>query len=445
MIKSAIAVLTLLLLSGALTGAASPAPGDDAGQGTQARMAPQIPPSGNLKLPEGVSLERPLSEDHAVAIALWNNAALQADLAALAVARADLLDAGLLRNPTLQLLLPFGYTQFEMLLNLPGEVLWQRPKRVAAAKVEVDRVAQGLEQNGLDVVRDVRCAYYDLQLAADRVRLSQEAVKLRTEIAALTDKRLRAGDISELEANAARIEVSTAEEQLARNQSARMSAHARLRFLLGLESEQVNFEIAARDTSGAAASSVPVVPGIEDLFKDAFAHRPDLLAATLAIEAAAGRAKWERSRTFAFAELLSIKRGAGLDFSPRGGLLAELPVFHRNKGGITRADSEVERAGAQYLAVHHRIAQEVREARTQLLQANESLVHYRSRILPQAEEGVRLAGIAFQAGEESYLLVLEATRSVIDARMREVELVNEQRRALAQLERSIGRRRDAKF
>jgi cobalt-zinc-cadmium efflux system outer membrane protein len=100
-----------------------------------------------------------------VAIALWNNAALQADLAALKVARADLLDAGLLRNPTLQLLLPFGYTQFEMLLNLPGEILWQRPKRVAAAKIETDRVARGLEQNGLDLVRDVRCAYYDLQLA----------------------------------------------------------------------------------------------------------------------------------------------------------------------------------------------------------------------------------------------------------------------------------------
>ena len=400
---------------------------------------PAIPP---VRLPDGISLDVPLSEEDAVAVALWNNAAFQADLAALGLAKVDLLEAGLLRNPTLQMLLPFGYSQFEMLLNLPGEVFWQRPKRVAAAKIEVERVATGLEQNGLDLARNVREVFADLQLAKARMRLGEDAVRLRREILELTEVRLRAGDIGEMEANAARTELSMAEEQAARFAREHVLVHGRLRFLLGLEVERRTFDIAPPGGSGTPdeAASYSQAADVEALQETAFANRPDLGAAALAIEAAAGRAKWERSKLFAFAGLLSIKQGAGLDFSPRGGFLIELPVFQRNQGGISRADLEVERAGLQYLVVHQRISQEVREAYGQFQQARKSLQFYRSSILPQAEERMRLAEKSHQSGEESYLFVLDATRRMTDARLREAELVSDLRRASARLDRSIGRR-----
>lgn len=402
-------------------------------------------PAAPLKLPQGIALDRPLTEEDSVAIALWNNAALHLDLAALGVAKADLIDAGLLRNPTLQVLLPFGYTQFEMLLNLPAEVFWQRPRRVAAARIEVDRVAKGLEQNGLDLVRDVRIAFWEVILAKERVELGQEAVRLRRQILGLVEARLRAGDVSELEANAARMDLSTAEEQATRFEAERGIAHGRLRYLLGLEDDTLAFDVAPRTVSGAVdpmAASPP--PSLESLQKAALGNRPDLRGAALAIESAAKRANWEHSKLFALGALLSIKQGAGLDFSPRGGLLMELPIFHRNKGGITRADAEVERAGLQYLAVHQRISHEVREALTQYQRATESLQQYRTRILPQAAEGVRLAEKGYKSGDQSYLFVLEATRRLLDARLREVELVNELRRSSVQLDRSVGRKRDAK-
>lgn len=397
------------------------------------------------KIPEGIALQAGLSEDDAVAIALWNNAAFQAELSALGITRADLLEAGQLRNPTLQMLLPVGYKQFEMLLNMPAEVFWQRPRRVEAAKIEVERVSKGLEQNGLELIRDVRVAFSGLMLAQDRSRFAGEAVELRRQISALTEIRFRLGDISELEANAAKVDLSVAEEQAARIALEVKQAHDRLRFLIGLEAEQLAFDIKPEKTNPGSANPEPQIPTQpkEALMRDALSYRPDLRAAALAIEAAAGRAKWERSRLFAFAGLLSIKQGAGLDFSPRGGLLAELPVLNRNKGAISRADAEVERAGLQYLAVHHRISQEVREAYSSMQQATESLHRYRTRILPQTLEGLHLAEKAYQNGDESYLFVLEAARGLTDARMREVDLSHQLRSALAQLDRSIGRKHDA--
>ena len=95
-----------------------------------------------------------ITEDEAVRLAVERNAQLKADLAALGIARADVLDAGLLRNPTLGMLIPVGLKPFELLLNYPVEALWQRPKRRAAAQASYDHLARSLMQNGLNTARD---------------------------------------------------------------------------------------------------------------------------------------------------------------------------------------------------------------------------------------------------------------------------------------------------
>lgn len=88
---------------------------------------------GELHFPEGISFDDGLSEDEAVAVALWNNAQFQADLAALGFARADLIEANMLANPVFSLFFPVGPKLLETRLNLPIDVLWQRPHRIAAS------------------------------------------------------------------------------------------------------------------------------------------------------------------------------------------------------------------------------------------------------------------------------------------------------------------------
>ena len=94
-------------------------------------------------IPPGVTLDDGITPDEAVAVALWNNADFRVQLAQLGFARADLLEAGLLRNPVLSLLFPWGPKQLEATLRWPIEALWERPRRVAAATLAVERVATG--------------------------------------------------------------------------------------------------------------------------------------------------------------------------------------------------------------------------------------------------------------------------------------------------------------
>jgi outer membrane protein, heavy metal efflux system len=87
----------------------------------------------------------------------------------------------------------------------------------------------------------------------------------------------------------------------------------------------------------------------------------------------------------------------------------------------------------------------VREAYTQLTQARAAHQLWRTRVLPPLEQDIRLAETAHRAGDVSYLFVRETARRYSDERPREADYQVATARALAQLERSVGRRLIAKY
>ncbi len=384
--------------------------------------------------PAAVSLEQPINSDDAVAIALQNNAQLKADLGALGIAEADLLEAGLYRNPKLDVLVPIGAKPFELLLSMPLEIFWQRSRRIIASQADLDRLAQSLIQNGLNVARDARLAYSELLQMEDRAKLAKESLELRAGIQELTEARLRAGDISELETIGARTDAAGAREFLARSEADAVSAMEKLRFILGQSIARVRLQVKASPVTDADP------PAIETLVEKAAASRPELRAAELTIAAATQKGKWERSRLMLLSGLLSSKEVGTNGVLVGPGISVELPIFHRNQGMIKRADAEVAAASLQYLALKQRVAFEVADARNQQAQANDALKRLREDLKPTLERAVALAREQYNRGDVSYLYVLEQTRPLADARMREIDAEAAVRRAAAQLERSVGSR-----
>jgi cobalt-zinc-cadmium efflux system outer membrane protein len=392
------------------------------------------PVAGAALLPEGVDVADGLTEDEAVATALWNNAQFQADLTRLGFARADLIEAGMLRNPVFTLLLPLGPKQLEATLGWAMEPMWPRPRRVAIAKVDMERVAEDLVRSGLGVVHEARIAHAELVLAQEKVQLAQDARELRGRIAELTEARLAAGDISELEANLARADARQAEVQAADARLEATTAKQRLRFQLGLGESETDF------TAVAPTSEWPDAGSLRELMKVALAARPDLRAAELGIEAAGKRGGVERARVFSFVGILDINGQGreGLEAGP--GVQAEVPVFNWNNAGRARARAEMDRAARQYVAVRHRVFLEVQQAHARYGRAREGFRQWRERVLPPLAHAAEQTEKAYAAGEVSYLFVLEASRKVIEARFGVAEAAADVRRASADLDRSIGKR-----
>lgn len=385
-------------------------------------------------LPAGVALADGLSEDEAVAVALWNNAELEATLAELGMARADLLEAGLIRNPVFSLLFPLGPKQLEFTLTWPLESLWQRPKRVAAAQADVGKTAARLVQSGLSLVRTVRVAHAELLLAEERVRLAQETRDVRGRIAEIADARLRLGDLSPLEAATTRIDAARAEDDASRAAHDAELSRQRLVSLVGLGSDGPAVTL----TPAPLPSSGPV-PELPVLLKEALAARPELRAAELGMEAAAKRAGLARSDILTLSALLDANGSGseGVEMGP--GIALELPLFGRHKGRLARAQAELELEARRYVAARERIVLDVRQARTALLSARESLAVWESRVVPAFAESLARVVESQTSGEASLLDVLAARRSLLDARLLEAQAQMAVRRAEADLGYGVGK------
>jgi cobalt-zinc-cadmium efflux system outer membrane protein len=389
--------------------------------------------TSGVVLPPGASLDDGVTDDEAVAIALWNNASFQELLVDLGLARSDLIQAGLLPNP--EFVYFFGVTDkpFKYLFDFPIEAIWLRPIRVKAAAKEADRTAQRLTQAGLDLMRDVRQAYADVVLAKERVRIAGEAVRLRGRIAELAEIRLKAGDISPQEAATAKIDALQAEQDATRIGYDVPVFEERLRNLMGV---------------GPLRGALPLDPApppacqtfdVDALTHEAMRSRPDALAAAEAVAAAEARLRFAKLgwvRLLGIADATSGKNGH--EFGP--GLRFTVPLFNRNQGGVARAEAELERAVRNQKTVAYQIILDVQRAYLQYRQACAELDVLRTKVRPEVETAIRRAQAAYQEGNVTIFIVLETTRQLLDNYLREAVLTGDLRRFWAELERSAGRR-----
>lgn len=392
-------------------------------------------PACNALIPEIVCCEDGLSEDEAAILGLWNNPEYQELLADLHITRADLIQAYQIANPDISTMFPVGVKQWEVTLMVPLDVLVLRPHRVAAAQIESRRVAQRLVQDGLNVVRDVRCAYVDLVLARQRLELAEKGLQLRGQLARMAEARLQAGAVAELDVSAMRLDAMFGEEEVMRTAREVDLAQERLRYLLGLESEDVMIE------PTGLVEVPPLGDDVDVLVDKAVASRPDLRALRLAFVAACERARLARFDYFnIWGALPDINSKGKEGFEAGPGLRMTIPIFNQNQGAIARAEAAVERLRRRYVKLRDSVTLEVRQAHTRLMQAQEGLSVWSEQVVPQANRAVDSARNALEEDSVSLLLVLETTRQLFDAQQRELQSAADVRRTVAELERSVGRR-----
>lgn len=389
---------------------------------------------GEITLPPGASFDDGLTEDEAVAIALWNNAAFQEQLADLGITRGDLIQAGLLPNPELLVAFAVPNKPFRYLFDFALESLWLRPIRVKAAAGEAERTASRLAQAGLDLMRDTRQAYADLALAHERVRVAAEGVQFRSKIAELAAARLKAGDISPQEAATAKIDALQAEQDAARVGYDVPVLAERLRNLMGV----------SRYRGPMPLDPSPPPPNqtfdIDALTEEALANRPDAVAANQAAAAAQERVRIAKLGWVRFLGIGDATSGRknGNEIGP--GFRVTIPLFNRNQGNIARAEAELERAVRNQQTVANQIILDVQRAYQQYRQTCAEEEVLLKKVRPEVEENVRRAQTAYREGNVPYQIALETTRQLVDSLLREAVLTGDLRRFWAELERSVGHR-----
>ena len=437
----ALRILVVATVCGWLTGCQTPYPCNKrhvVADELQARTGTALGSGGGVRtgqVPDGLVVDDGLTADESVAISLWNNAALHESLSQLGVSTGQLFDAGLFADPQFSIFFPIGPKQLEFTTFQAIDALWLRPIRVRAAELDLCQLSQQMVQNGLDVARDVRNAHADLVLAQQRAELTNDALELLEQIAELAEKRLDAGDISELEVTTSRIEALRADANAASAVHNVKLAQQRLRTLMGLSRPAAQLK-AIDDNVGISPIEA------DQLVAIALAMRPDLRAAELQATAAIERAELARNQFMNVDVVLDANERGRSGFEAGPGLRMTLPFFNGNRGGIAIADAQVEVANRRYTTLRDQVELEVRAAHTRLQQADEQQRLIDDRILPALKTAGELARKNYEAGGVPYFLVLQTTGQFIDARLRRLTATADLRRATAELERSVGQRLD---
>jgi cobalt-zinc-cadmium efflux system outer membrane protein len=385
-------------------------------------------------------LAQPVSAESAVRVALVKNPRLRSDYAGLGIAGAAVYEAGRPANPTLSAAVldsnragAVSQRTFGIAQSFTSLIL--RPARSRLAAGEFERARQSVAGAVLDLAAQVERGWYALVSAQDVAAMRATIADAARVSAELTQRFFDAGNVTRRElalaqsaATQARIDALDAQRDVAQ-------ARAMLAELMGLDGDAPEWRVSARLPAPYAEED-----DLDALVALADRSRLDLAAARREAELLAdASAVTRRLRVLGEAQV-GIEQERDSDHERLTGptLSWQLPIFSRNAGAITRAQSQVERAEADSDALQVKIVNALRLAHASVQNAKARAQEYRESLIPQREEVVARTQERVSFMLEGQFELLLAKRQEYEAYQGYIESVRDYWLARTDLARAVG-------
>ncbi|HEK1684987.1 TPA: TolC family protein [Pseudomonas putida] len=376
-----------------------------------------------------------LTLNQALDAAFADNPDLAAVRQALGIAEGERRQAGLIPNPELSWEREDTRRETStttVMLSQALELGGKRGARVEVAKAGQDIARLELERQGNGLRADVTQAFHAALRAQTAVELAEQSKALTERGLRVVQARVAAGQSSPVEATRADVQLAQALAQLRRAEADRVVAWQALARLTG--SADVAFT--QLDGSGLLPGPAPQAEALLGKVEQTVEWR--LAAAQIERgEAALGSEKAQRIPN------LTVSLGSQYSREDRErvnvvGLSMPLPLFDRNQGNVLAASRRADQARDLRNAVELRLRSDTRSALSQWAMAMAEVNAYDRTILPSARQAVDTATRGFERGKFAFLDVLDAQRTLIEARGQYLDALASASDARAQVERIYG-------
>jgi len=387
-------------------------------------------------------LSRPLTADSAVQVGLLNNHNLQATYEELGIAQADLVEAGLLKNPVFyfERRLPGQAAEIDLVQEFIDILLLPLRKRIAAAQFEAAKLRVGHEI--LTTAAEVRAAFYEHQGDQQLVDLRKTVADATERSAETALKMHQAGNLRDLDLASEQATHAQAKIDLAKAQANAVQSREKLNKLMGAFGAQTNWTVASR---------LSELPGNEvstaQLESRAIQQRLDLAAARQQFIAEA------RTRGIARAE--AILQGAQIgshyehEIEPRHSsgpsVSVPIPIFNQGQPASARASAKMRQAEQRYLALAADIRSDVRAARDKMLLSRRQVEYFKSTALPTRTRVTEESQLEYNAMQIGPFQLLQAKQEEVKTGADSVEALRDYWVARAELEKAVGGSLSGKF
>jgi outer membrane protein, heavy metal efflux system len=249
-----------------------------------------------------------------------------------------------------------------------------------------------------------------------------------------TQARYNAGTAAKLDIVKGQVDVAQAENDLIANERGIANARAGLNRLLG---RTLGASVEPADTLGVPA----VPPDFDRLEKLAMETRPELRG--LQRQRQSAKAQQRLAQQYFLPDVtfgLSRNNIYGTDPTYTTSIGIDLPIFfwQHQRGEVAEAKHREAELTESYRDVISQVGQDIRNAYATASTAQRQVEFLANELVPSAEEQYRIASTSYGLGGSSALEVIDAQRTLLDARTQYTTALGALNDAVADLERATG-------
>src|SRR5579859_3921596 len=385
-------------------------------------------------------MARPLTADSAAQIALLNNRHIQATLEDIGIAQAELVQAGLLKNPVFDLAIRFpnrspSKTYLDLSVASDFIELFLIPARKKLAGMALEQARARVEDQVLSTAAQAKIDFYRFQAAVQMLELHKQAAEAAS-ASSDTARRLReAGNISELDALAEQTQDVRAQVELNEAQAEVTTAREAVNKDLGLADRPDTWKTATRLTDPPPGE---VYAGaLEDI---ALRDRNDVAAARREVDLQSQTLAYTRQTRFLPTLTAGVESERETDGQWRIGptLAIPIPLFDQGQGAVARQESVLRQSRSRYEALCADVRAEVRSSAAKLEGARQKAQLYHEKVLPLQQKLLEQTQLQFNGMFVGVFQLLQARRDEITAAGEYITALRDYWTARAELERDTG-------
>lgn len=309
------------------------------------------------------------------------------------------------------------------------------PLKGKIALVESQMFASEYKNKELEIINELKNAYYDLFMNYKEIELNQESLEFLETIAKVAEARYAVGDIPQEGVFKINLEISGLSNTIVNLKQEKRAKETRLNALLNKDPESL---IGAPDLRQDAAFN----QDINSLYKLTLENYPELLIFSYAIE----KNKYAKSlakRSF-FPDIMSgiVQRGiTSGTIGPWDLMLAfSVPLWFwtKQRYEVKEAIANLEEAQAAYTAMKNKALSQTKDLFTKVEVARNKINLYKNSQIPLLENSLEVSLADYRAGGGDIMMLLDNERMLIAAKMDYYKALVEYNMSLADLERRVG-------
>lgn len=352
--------------------------------------------------------------------ALAHNLSLTASAENLSIAHAQLVQAGLLPNPVLGqssgLLYPLsptgGHPSVDGNITEAINSILAVPNKVAIARLQEVQANIDVATQAYLLAQQVDGKYQEMVSLLRRKKLALRIQDLYARAVSAAEARRKVGIISTPELNRARLGYQDSRRQVQHLATQYLRASREMNWMMGYSTAPAwHVPAAVIDDVG----TVPSLPNANRLERLGLRYRLDLLRADF--DRKVGRKSIQLAKLGLIPQInfgFEVQRDSshnvvGGPYLPS----ITLPIFDPGLVGLELAKAQARKADKTFAALNGQVRQDVRTAFDNWRIAADDVRFFRTSLIPQQEENVRLMEISFRLGNDDLDTLLNVYQSYV--------------------------------